>query len=280
MAARGEPQPQPAVTDGGDAGQHQGREAGVVGVEQRVVEQREQPPVLGLDQAQRAERVADLAGEDGGLQALAAHVAEDDGGLAARGGGLVRVVEVPADTQGVRGRPVGAGQLQALDGAQRGWQEVPLEQGGGAGLLAVQDGAEMAAPARAAKIRAKVSSLSSKAGASPRRIRISTPAGTPLPGSGVTRTEPGVPKPSGRIQSGACWGSIQREGTGGKPASASASPGMLRGSSLTTRCSLPGRPATVRTRVIRRRSGGVITTAASASRETASSRWRPHTCAG
>ena len=58
----------------------------------------------------------------------------------------------------------------------------------------------------------------------------SAPAGTPWPGSGVTTMEPTSPKPSGISHAGADAGSIQREGTGGKPRSASARPGTSSGS--------------------------------------------------
>ncbi|MER6800423.1 hypothetical protein, partial [Amycolatopsis mediterranei] len=85
------------------------------------------------------------------------------------------------------------------------------------------------APARAANSRAKSSSWSVNDARSPRRSRTRAPAGTPWPGSGVTTMEPTGPKPSGSTQAGAASGSSQRDGTGGKPCSASPSPGSSSG---------------------------------------------------
>lgn len=89
--------------------------------------------------------------------------------------------------------------------------------------------ADIAAPARAANSRAKTSSPSVNSAVSERRSRTSAPAATPWPGRGVITIEPTGPKPAGTIQSGAVDGSIQREGTGGKPRSASARPGTSSG---------------------------------------------------
>lgn len=122
--------------------------------------------------------------------------------------------------------------------------------------------AEIAAPARAAKSRARTSSLSLNVRRSAVRRRMSAPAGTPCPGSGDTTTEPtGPPSPEGTAQSGSAAGSIQREGTGGKPRSASPRPGTSSGSARTVVCvTSPEGPQKV-TRFPRPRAGATVTAA-------------------
>lgn len=89
------------------------------------------------------------------------------------------------------------------------------------------------------------------------------PAATPCPGSGVTTTEPMSPSTDGLTQSGTAAGSIQRDGTGGNPRRASASPGTEAGSATAlSRTTRPSGPQKLT--VHRRPEGGVTTTAASA----------------
>ncbi|MFC7615707.1 hypothetical protein ACFQV2_21625 [Actinokineospora soli] len=96
--------------------------------------------MVGGDRGQRVDGVADLAGEDGGGEALAADVAEHDERLAVRAAVEVQVVEVAADQLGVRG---GAVTARVLDAARRGQRrrEQPAHEGrGDVGLLGVQAG--------------------------------------------------------------------------------------------------------------------------------------------
>ncbi len=125
--------------------------------------------------------------------------------------------------------------------------------------------ADSAVPAReAANSRANTSSSGENPFSVAERIRISTPAGTPCPGSGVTSTDPtGPEKPSGTTQSGTARGLIQRAGTGGKPRSASSSPGTVSGSICRVSCTTR-RPRRAWVTAYRCPAGGVISTAASA----------------
>ncbi|RQX51372.1 hypothetical protein DLJ57_10590, partial [Micromonospora chalcea] len=118
------------------------------GLQQRVVEQLQQPPGLALDPVQRLQALAQLAGEDGRLHALARHVTEKEDRPAV--GELVRTVEVAADAHSglrgpVRGAPLHAGRGSRLDRQQAGLQRV-----GDLGLVAVEQsgGQRRAGPCR------------------------------------------------------------------------------------------------------------------------------------
>ncbi len=79
--------------------------------------------------------------------------------------------------------------------------------------------ADRAVPAREANSRANASSAGENPFSVSERSRISAPAGTPCPGSGVTSTEPtGPEKPSGITQSGMASGLIQRAAPAGSRA--------------------------------------------------------------
>ena len=66
---------------------------------------------MRLHPVQRLQALADLAGEDGRLDALAGHVAEEEHRAAV--GEPVRAVEVAADAQPRLGGPVGGAPLHA-----------------------------------------------------------------------------------------------------------------------------------------------------------------------
>jgi len=85
VPARGQAQGHAALGQRARVAEHHGREAEVLvaggdGVEERGVEQVEQPAGLVLEQAQRVPRLAHAPREHRGLDALAAHVAEQEGG--------------------------------------------------------------------------------------------------------------------------------------------------------------------------------------------------------
>ncbi|KDO04657.1 hypothetical protein DV26_42760 [Amycolatopsis mediterranei] len=115
MARAGQPQP-----DGGAfaprGGQHEGDEPGVGVVAERAVQPAGQPVVVDGHRQQRPQRGADLAGQHGRVEALAADVAQHgEGPLALGGDHRVDVVEVAADPLAVTGRAVAAGELDAAE---------------------------------------------------------------------------------------------------------------------------------------------------------------------
>ena len=107
MAAEREGDP-PAVTFAGEPQEHGGAEAVGGVLVQNLVEGCEHRAGARLADAQRAHRVPDERGDDGGLVALAAHVAEGDDPVV--GTDREHVVEVAADLGAVTGRAVGGGQ--------------------------------------------------------------------------------------------------------------------------------------------------------------------------
>ena len=119
----------PAVAVAAQPEQHDGAEPVGAVLEQHLVERRAAPR-LGPRcwTRQRADRVADQGGDDRGLDALAAHVAEGDDPVA--GADLEDVVEVAADLLAVAGRAVGGRDVEARD-VGGGGRDQRLLQGAG-----------------------------------------------------------------------------------------------------------------------------------------------------
>ena len=110
----------------------------MLGGQQRAVEQLEDGLVVGGQRRQRLQRVADFAGQHGGFQALAADIPEHNQRLAIGSGRGVDVVEVAADHFVVFRGPVAAGELDAVDRAQLGRQQVTHQRAGDRRLLGVE----------------------------------------------------------------------------------------------------------------------------------------------
>lgn len=106
------------------------------GLQQRVVEQLQQPPGLRLHPVQRLQALPQLAGEDGRLDALARDVAEEEDRTAV--GQPVRAVEVTADAQSGLGRPVGGAPLHPGGLGRLHRHQARLEGVGHLGLVAVE----------------------------------------------------------------------------------------------------------------------------------------------
>ncbi len=109
-------------------------------VDQHAVQPFQHAPVIVGQGQQRAQGVADAAGEHGGLQPLAGHVPEDHQRLASRAGDGVHVVEVTPDPLGRSRRPVERRQLHPLQPWRRRWQQLGHEDLGDGHLLGVEAG--------------------------------------------------------------------------------------------------------------------------------------------
>lgn len=203
-----------------DHPQHHGGETALAlrlgGLQQRVVEQLQQPPGVRLHPVQRLQALAELAGADGRLDALAGDVAEEE--LRTAVGQPVRAVEVPADAQAGLGRSIGGAPLHPGGLGRLHRHQARLKVSATSAWSRLSSAVASAAPARAAKARTSSVSASSYQRVA-RRATSSTPTGASRPGSGTTRAQPSAAvRPGSQPAVTACSTTSPRSPYAGAPA--------------------------------------------------------------